>query len=90
MGAPRAVIPVLPWFELALGGLLIAQVASRAVGAVAFGLLVAFTVLIVRRLRAGQHPPCACFGAWSAQPLGWGHVARNAALMVLAIVTIVA
>jgi hypothetical protein len=90
MGAPTRVIPILPWIELGLGALLIAQVASVVLGWIALGLLVAFTLLIVRRLRAGQHPPCACFGAWSAKPLGWGHVGRNAVLIALAIVTIAA
>jgi hypothetical protein len=47
-------------------------------------MLVAFTALIVRRLAEGKRPPCACFGAWSAKPLGIGHVARNGALIGLA------
>ena len=88
LGAPRAVIPVLPWLEISLGAILIVQVAPVAAGIAALGLLAAFTMLIVRRLSLGEHPLCACFGAWSAAPLGWGHVARNAALGVLAVATI--
>ena len=57
---------------------------------VALFVLVAFTALIVRRLAQGQHPPCACFGAWSAKPLGWSHVARNVVLMVIAVVAMAA
>jgi len=89
LGAPGVVIPVLPWLEVALGAILVVQVASVAAGMAALGLLASFTMLIVRRLSLGEHPPCACFGAWSAAPLGWGHVVRNAVLAVLAVVTIV-
>mgnify|MGYP001821972694 FL=1 len=88
LGAPSAVVPVLPWFELGLGAVLVVQVAPTLAAVVALGLLAAFTALIVRRLAEGRHPPCACFGAWSATPLGWGHVARNAALAVLGIVVL--
>ena len=90
MGAPAVVIPVLPWFEIALGAVLVVQAARVAAAVVALIVLVAFTALIVRRLAQGQHPPCACFGAWSAKPLGWSHVVRNVALMVVAVVAIAA
>jgi hypothetical protein len=90
MGAPVAVIPVLPWFEIVLGAVLVVQVARVTAAVVALFVLAAFTALIVRRLAQGQHPPCACFGAWSATPLGWSHVARNVALMAVAVVAIVA
>ena len=88
LGAPAVVVPVLPWFELVLGAVLVVQLAPVAAAVVALVLLAAFTALIVRRLIQGQHPPCACFGAWSATPLGWGHVARNAALAALGIVVL--
>jgi uncharacterized membrane protein YphA (DoxX/SURF4 family) len=84
LGAPAVVIPVVPWFEIALGAVLVAQVARRPAALVALAVLVAFTTLIVRRLAEGAHPPCACFGAWSAKPLGPGHVVRNLGLMALA------
>ncbi len=83
IGAPRWVVPVLPWFELVLGALLVAQLGLPVTALVALGALGAFTALIVARLAQGRHPPCACFGAWSRRPLGWRHVARNAALMAL-------
>jgi uncharacterized membrane protein YphA (DoxX/SURF4 family) len=88
LGAPAAVIPVLPWFELVLGAVLVVQVVPEVAAIVALGTLVAFTALIVRRLAEGRHPPCACFGAWSATPLGWGHVVRNAVLIALGIVVL--
>lgn len=89
LGAPAVVVPALPWIELALGAVLVVQLAPAAAGTLSLVLLGAFTTLIVRRLGQGRHPPCACFGAWSATPLGWGHVVRNLALAALAVVTIV-
>lgn len=88
LGAPGFAIPLLPWVELILGALLVAQVARPIPAALALGLMLAFTVLIVRRLAAGEHPPCACFGAWSARPLGWWHVARNLGLVVLCVLAL--
>lgn len=88
LGAPTLAVPVLPWLELALGAVLVVQLEPVAAGTSSLVLLGAFTALIVRRLAQGRHPPCACFGAWSAKPLGWGHVARNLALAALAVVTI--
>jgi uncharacterized membrane protein YphA (DoxX/SURF4 family) len=90
LGAPLFVIPVLPWFEIVLGALLVVQVAPIPVAVVALITLVAFTGLIVRRLAQGEHPPCACFGAWSAKPLGPGHLVRNGVLMLLAVIAIAA
>jgi uncharacterized membrane protein YphA (DoxX/SURF4 family) len=90
LGAPSFVIPVVPWFEIVLGAILIVQLAPVAAGVVALATLLVFTGLIARRLAQGQHPPCACFGAWSAKPLGPGHLVRNGALIVLAVVTIAA
>ena len=90
MGAPAWVVPVLPWGELALGAALVTLLVRRPAAAVAIVLLVAFTTLIVLRLREGRHPPCACFGAWSAKPLGPGHVVRNVVLLAIAVVALAA
>lgn len=83
LGAPPVVVPVLPWIELAVGAVLVTQFARRPAAVVALLLLGSFTALIARRLAEGKHPPCACFGAWSARPLGAGHLLRNAVLLVL-------
>ena len=88
LGAPRVVIPVLPWFEIVLGAVLVVQVARVVAAVVALVLLLTFTLLIVRRLAQGRHPPCACFGAWSAAPIGWSNVVRNLALMALALLAL--
>lgn len=81
---------VVPVMELVLGALLISQVSRGYVGSVAALVLVAFTSLILLRLTQGERPPCACFGGWSATPLGAWHVVRNSALIVLAMVAALA
>lgn len=90
LGAPSIVVPVLPWVEIVLGAILVMQVAPVAAAATALVVLAAFTALIIRRLAQGRHPPCACFGAWSAKPLGAGHVVRNAVFMVLGVLALFA
>jgi uncharacterized membrane protein YphA (DoxX/SURF4 family) len=86
LGAPDLVIPLLPWLEIVVGALLIAQVARPVMATIAIALLLAFTALLVVNLRQGRRPPCACFGAWSAKPIGAGHIARNLALIALAVI----
>lgn len=88
LGAPRWAIPVVPWVEIAVGAALIAQFVPPWPTLAALVLLGAFTVLIGVALAHGRHPPCACFGAWSAKPIGAGHLARNAALILLALLTL--
>lgn len=85
MGAPDLAIPFVPWLELAVGAALVAQLAVPFPALAALALLVAFTVLIALRLSRGERPPCACFGAWSAEPIGRKHLIRNAVLIVLAV-----
>ena len=90
LGAPSFVVPVVPWFELVLGAVLVVQLAPTLAAVVALLVLVGFTVLILRRLAEGRHPPCACFGAWSTKPLGRGHVVRNLGFIGLAVVAMLA
>ena len=90
LGAPKSIAPIVPWFEIALGALLIVQLKPEIVGALSVALLVAFTLLIMRQLQKGERPVCACFGSWSSKPLNWNHVARNAGFIALAAITIVA
>jgi hypothetical protein len=89
LGAPRLVVAVVPWIEIVVGAGLCAQLARVPFAVAAFAMLAAFTVLLAVRLSEGRHPPCACFGSWSAKPLSWRHLARNAALMAVALVAIV-
>jgi uncharacterized membrane protein YphA (DoxX/SURF4 family) len=89
LGVARPVAVAVPWIELAVGTAVAARLFMPWSAVVAIALLVAFTVLVVARLRAGDHPPCACFGAWSTRPLSWWHVARNVAMIGLAAVAAV-
>ncbi|MCU1398308.1 MAG: hypothetical protein JWN62_1417 [Acidimicrobiales bacterium] len=90
LGAPSAVVPFVPWLEIVVGAALCAQLIRPLPAIVAALMLVVFTALVGLRLAQGEHPPCACFGSWSAKPLSWRHLARNAVLLSIAIVAIVA
>jgi len=88
LGAPSVVVRPLPWIELSVGALLIVRVMVPVVASIAIALLVAFSIVIALRLREGSRPPCACFGAWSAAPIGPWHLVRNAALVALGLVAV--
>jgi uncharacterized membrane protein YphA (DoxX/SURF4 family) len=88
LGAPSRSIRVVPWFELAVGAALIAQLAEPVPAVVAIIVLLVFTGLIVGRMAAGERPPCACFGAWSARPIGPSHLARNFGLLLLGLLSL--
>ena len=90
LGVPGAVVVALPIVEAVLGALLVVQWQRRICAAVALGLLLAFTALLVVRISQGRRPPCACFGSFSAKPIGWTHVARNVAFMAVAVVAFAA
>jgi uncharacterized membrane protein YphA (DoxX/SURF4 family) len=89
LGVPSPVASVVPWIELSIGALLVAQIASGPVAAAAAAMLVAFTAVLATRLRQGRRPPCACFGNWSSKPIGWSDVARNAVFIALAAVVVI-
>ena len=86
LGAPRWTIPLVPWIELIVGAALAVQLAVPLPAVAAIALLVVFSALIVGRLRAGDRPACACFGQWSASPIGAHHLIRNGVLAALALV----
>lgn len=88
LGAPAYVIPTLPWLELVIGAALVLQLGAPVAALAAVALLVAFTALIALRLSQGQRPACACFGAWSATPIGPSHLLRNGALLGLALLAL--
>jgi len=89
IGAPRVAVAVVPPLEIVLGALLCTRVAPAVVAVMALALLAMFTTLIMVRLAQGKRPPCACFGSWSARPLGWRHLLRNGVLMALAVVVLI-
>lgn len=53
---------------------------------VTLGLLVAFTGFVAVRLAQGRRVPCPCFGASRAEPIGGRTLARNLALIAVAVV----
>jgi uncharacterized membrane protein YphA (DoxX/SURF4 family) len=85
-GLPRAGAVVLPWLEVVVGALLIAQFGGRATALAALVLLVAFTAVVARRVARHDDVPCACFGALSSAPVTIRTVARNLVLVALAAV----
>ena len=86
MGVSRLVAQVVPFVEIGIGVLLAAQLFTPWPAIAALVLLMAFTLVIVRRLLDGSRPPCACFGSRSKRPLGAHHVARNLGLMAVAVI----
>jgi hypothetical protein len=80
----------LPWCEVVLGALLIAQVALVVTGFAACVLLGGFTVRIIQLLRRGERPACRCFGAVSRAPLSMNHVWRNVVFLILSVLVVVA
>ena len=84
LGVSGLAVDALPFAELGIGALLVAQIARRPVAIVAGVVLLAFTTLLVVRLSQGRRPPCACFGALSSRPISWTNVIRNTAFIALA------
>jgi uncharacterized membrane protein YphA (DoxX/SURF4 family) len=89
MDVSRSVAMVVPYIEIVLGVLVAIQVFTPWPAVAALGLFVVFTVVIVRRIRDGSRPPCACFGSRSKRPLGAYHVVRNLVLVALAVVAVI-
>jgi uncharacterized membrane protein YphA (DoxX/SURF4 family) len=65
----------LPWFEAALGVLLVAGVGLRWVAGAASVLLVAFFAIMVRSYALGLEIECGCFGPGDA--LSWKTLVRD-------------
>ena len=82
-------VPLVPYIELVVGGLLIVDMQELPVRIAAIILLSSFTVLLVARLAAGERPPCACFSFRSTRPIGWSNVTRNSGLLALLVASIV-
>lgn len=89
LGAPGWLSPLVPWWEMLLGALLVVGLGTPWPALAALVTLVAFTAAIVVQLRRGRHPQCACFGAWSTAPLGVRHVWRNVGFAAVAVLAAV-
>ncbi len=90
MGAPRWTVPLIAPAEIALGAALAAGVAVPWPAWLALGLLAVLSAALVRVLRRphDERPACACFGRWSAKPVGAGSLLRNGALAALAVLAL--
>ena len=83
----RVVERSLPWIEIVLGAVLVAQISPIVFGPAAGVLLLGFTVALVRVVRSGEATPCMCFGSVSRANVTWRHVVRNLGLVALAVTT---
>lgn len=88
-GVPSGMVPVVA-LSLApvefLVAVLVLIPATAAVGlALALALLAAFTAAVIIALRAGRRPECHCFGRIGGADISGRTVARNAALILIAV-----
>jgi uncharacterized membrane protein YphA (DoxX/SURF4 family) len=74
---------MLPWFELALGVLLIAGIGLRWIGCVTSGLLLVFIGAMTRAKILGLEINCGCFG--NNEKLGTVTLIRDSSLLILAL-----
>ena len=82
-----AVATVLPPVEAALAGLLVAVRHQAWPAFLAIAVLAVFTAAVVANLAGGHPVPCPCFGPppAGARPVSAATVARNGALVALAV-----
>lgn len=90
LGTPAPVVPLVAPAEIGIGALVAAGVATPWPTVAAVVMLAAFTAALLRTLATGARPVCACFGGVTARPIGPASVARNAALIALGAVALVA
>lgn len=74
----------LPWFELALGLLLITGRWLRWAGAATSLLLMVFMGLMIRAYVKGQEISCGCFGAGDI--ISWKTLLRDGSLLALSLI----
>jgi hypothetical protein len=89
MKVPRRVAAAVPYGEALLGALLAAQVQRHLLAWLAVAVLVAFSGLVALHLAHGRHPVCACFGSFSAKPIGAQTMARNAVFVAIGVLAAV-
>ena len=85
-GTPRPLVPVVPWAELVLGVLLVAQVGAPWTAGAALALLLCFTGVVAVRVARAEKVPCGCFGDASTKPVSGRTLVRNLVLCALALV----
>lgn len=92
-GVPEILIPAiaiaLPVAELTTAIALLPGATALYGAASAVMLLAGFTGAVGVSLLRGRRPDCHCFGQLHSQPVGWQVLARNGALLSLAVFVIV-
>jgi uncharacterized membrane protein YphA (DoxX/SURF4 family) len=81
--APLALL--LPFVEVLLGGYLIIGLFTRFAGGFAAFQLAIFSGAIASAVVRGLHVSCGCFGPADQTTTSWGEVARDAALVLVAL-----
>lgn len=84
MKAVEFVARALPWFELAVGVLLIAGIWLRAAATATTLLLLGFFVLMVRAFAMGMEIDCGCFGG--NDPISWKTLLRDGSMLAASLV----
>ncbi len=82
--APLALL--LPFVEVLVGAYLIIGLFTRAAAVAAAILLAVFDTAIALAVVRGLHASCGCFGPADQTTTSWGEVARDAAIVVVAVV----
>jgi len=85
---PDALARAVPAAELGVAAALL--ISPTIGGGVAFTLLVGMTFLLAATVRAGRDVPCPCFGATRLRPIDRRDLVRNAALLGLALLAMLA
>ena len=85
--AVELVARTLPWFELAVGLLLMTGFWLRSAAAATALLLAGFFTLMVRAYAKGMEIPCGCFGANDI--ISWKTLLRDGSLLAAALALVV-
>jgi len=84
LAAENLVAMLLPWVELVAALALVLGVRPRAAAWVAGLLLAVFTIGVAQAMARGLDFECGCFGKASATRVGWGKLAQNLGMLLLA------
>lgn len=84
LAQPAALARAVPLLELGCAVLLVTV--PEWGGVASFALLAAFTAVLVNVIRSGRVVACRCFGALTDEPVSPRTLARNAALLTLALI----
>jgi len=84
LSAENMVAMLLPWVELVAALALVLRIQPRAGAWVAGLLLAVFTLGVASAMARGLDFECGCFGKASATKVGWGKLAQNLGMLLLA------